>query len=560
MFYDSDINAHHNYLQLAFHHISDMVFLIHRDENGRFRYSTANHKAVEMFSFPDNFQGREISEIMPHSSACIIQKKYQEAMEQQQTITYQSRIETPSGDSGESPRTLDVESKVTPIIDECGRCDYLIAVTRDVTSWVEQNKQFKQALQQVELMFNHTADAVFMFDKDARYTKVNQGFTNILGWTEEELLRDSSISILPAEDSGFPSIWHQLQQGHVIENHYDRRIAKSGRIVNVLASYSPVMEDGKMTGGVAMYKDITELKQVENRLRESEEKYRAIVNHTNDLIRVLDAEGFVQYASPSHKDVLGLPSDFFVGKSILSFTHPDDMDKLQNTINEILETGRSADIEYRRYHKAGTIIWIEAQCTPVLKHNGTVEQIVLVARDVSNRKSREEKLRSMAMYDDLTGLPNRRFFYQELEQTVKVTQRYISSYKSRPALLTLDCDNFKAINDTHGHDIGDKVIKRFAERVQQCLRDADLFSRVGGDEFLILLPNAEKEADVTMIARRILHALEEPLPIENNLLTLTTSIGAAFYKKENSVEQWVRESDKALYKAKTSGEDSFRFY
>ncbi|MGY4691624.1 PAS domain S-box protein [Salibacterium sp. K-3] len=556
MFYYSDINAHHNYLQLALHHISDMVFLIHRDENGRFRYSTANHTAVEMLYFPDNFQGKEISEIMPDSSTRIIQKKYQEAVERQQTITYQSRIEVSSGGSGESPCALDVESKVTPIINECGRCDYLIAVTRDVTSWVEQNKQFKQALQKMELMFNHAADAVFMFDKDARYTKVNQGFTNIFGWTEEELLRDSSISILPEEYPGFKSIWHQLQEGHVVENHYDRRIAKSGCVINVLASYSPVMDDGKMVGGVAMYKDITELKQVEDRLRESEEKYRAIVNHTNDLIRVLDAEGFVQYASPSHKDVLGLPSDFFVGKSILSFTHPDDMDKLQNTINEILETGRSADIEYRRYHKDGAVIWIEARCTPVLNHNRIVQQIVLVARDVSNRKGREEKLRSMAMYDELTRLPNRRFFYQELEQAVKVAERY----KNRPALLTLDCDNFKAINDKHGHVIGDKVIKSFAGRVQQCLRDDDLFSRVGGDEFHILLPNAEKKADVTMIARRILQALEEPLPIDDDLLNLTASIGAAFYKKENSVEQWIRESDKALYKAKTTGKNSFIFY
>ncbi|MDQ0298471.1 diguanylate cyclase (GGDEF)-like protein/PAS domain S-box-containing protein [Salibacterium salarium] len=544
------------YLDMIFNNISDMVFLLSMNDDGSFQYVTANQTAVETLHFPKNFRGKQVSSLMPPASAQVITEKYREAITKQTTITYQTKIEFPTSRGAESTRFNYVESKVTPILNNQGKYEHIIAVTRDVTDWVEQERQLKQVNKQVELMFNHAADAVFMFDHKADYTKVNQGFTNLFGWTEKELVRGKNISILPPTDNDFPNIFEQLQTGNVIQNHHSKRVTKEGQTVDVLASYSPIIEEDRLVGGVALYKDITDMKRMQDRVRESEERYRAIANHTNDLIRTLDRDGIIQYASPSHERVLGMPADFYVGKSVLSFAHPDDMGVLQNMVEHIVQTGESAETEYRRFHKNRDIIWVEAKGTPVMDSKEYVEQIIIVARDISKRKDWEEELMTLALHDELTQLPNRRLFQQELKHSIEDVKRN----NSELAILTMDCDDFKSINDQYGHDVGDEVIKGLAQRINQSLRSTDMVSRMGGDEFHALLTDIYTSKEGELVAERILHEMAKPFHIWNHTLYLTISIGITFYHGHQTVEQLFKESDKALYNAKMTGKNMYCIY
>ncbi|MFC7063491.1 PAS domain S-box protein [Halobacillus seohaensis] len=544
------------YSELIFNNISDMIFLVSADEDGSFRYITANQNAIDTLHFPGDFRGKKIFDLMPSQSAEIITQKYQEALQNKETITYQSQMELPTSNRDLHKRYSSLESKVTPIFNSKGECEHIISVTRDVTAWIEHENQLKQVKEQMDLMFNNAADAVFMFDHHANYTSVNPGFSKLLGWKEEELTHNSSISILPNTENDFPEILAQLRNGNVIQNHHSKRVTKKGKTIDVLASYSPIMEGNELVGGVAMYKDITEIKRMEDRLRESEERYRLIANHTNDLIRVIDLDGIIQYASPSHEPLLGLPSDFYIGKSVASFVHKDDIDKVQRFWKQIAETGESFETEHRLFHKNGDIIWGNTKGTPVLGSDGNVEQIVVVIRDVSTRKHREDELRSMAMHDQLTGLPNRRLLYQQLHNEIENVKRTNKQF----TVLTMDCDNFKHINDNYGHDIGDEIIKGFGQRIHGNLKETDMVSRMGGDEFQAIITNLDETNDVIPIAKRILKVMEQPFKVDHHTLSITTSIGISSYKEDKSLEQLFKESDEALYKAKTIGKNTFCMY
>nr|WP_268968874.1 GGDEF domain-containing protein [Ureibacillus chungkukjangi] len=163
----------------------------------------------------------------------------------------------------------------------------------------------------------------------------------------------------------------------------------------------------------------------------------------------------------------------------------------------------------------------------------------------------------MAFYDALTGIPNRRLFQEKLMQIIKETNRYERKF----AIIYMDIDDFKGINDMLGHDAGDELLKQFAKRVQFCLRESDTFARQGGDEFTILLCEIKEEQDAVIIAERILAALQNPWTISNYEFTTTSSLGVAFYPKDGtSFAELMKYADKAMYEAKETGKNMVRVY
>ncbi|CAJ1004174.1 MULTISPECIES: GGDEF domain-containing protein [Bacillales] len=199
----------------------------------------------------------------------------------------------------------------------------------------------------------------------------------------------------------------------------------------------------------------------------------------------------------------------------------------------------------------------ETILTPICDSNGVCTHVFAVTRDITERKKLESQLAHMAYHDMLTGLPNRRLLLDRMQQAIAKAKRS----NQLLAVLFLDCDNFKDINDTWGHDVGDQFLQVMAKRLTSCVRDVDTVARLGGDEFVILLTSLESETEAAKVAARILDVLQQPWLIAKQQFSITTSIGIAFFPHDGTdTDQLLRHADQALYKAKSSGRNNYRFY
>lgn len=286
-------------------------------------------------------------------------------------------------------------------------------------------------------------------------------------------------------------------------------------------------------------------------LQESEEIFRTIAENVDDLIALLDTDGRRIYNSPSYRKIFG-DDQPEVGSSSFNEIHPEDRDRIQAVFRRTLETGVGERSEFRFLLKDGSIRHIESQGNVVHDASGKVSKVVVVSRDVTERKKIEEKLRHLSYHDMLTGLPNRILFSDRLTQAIAVARR---DKKHALALMFMDLDNFKEINDTFGHAAGDRVLKEVAGRIQDCLRETDTAARMGGDEFVVLLPAIETENDAVLVAEKIRHAVCQLIELnDDHSLHISTSIGIAVYPEHGSEEDSLfKNADAAMYHAKDSG-------
>jgi diguanylate cyclase (GGDEF)-like protein/PAS domain S-box-containing protein len=286
---------------------------------------------------------------------------------------------------------------------------------------------------------------------------------------------------------------------------------------------------------------------VETDLRRSEERFRALVQHTSDVIMVLGPDGYVSYTSPSLLRLLGYEQLVHIGTDIL----PDDeVDRAAQFLVDLMERpGDVAWIELQLRHFDGSFRWFEVGVTNRLD-DPAVAGLVCNMRDVSERRAAQAQLEFQAYHDATTGLPNRWRFLEKLEQSLFES----ATNGTHVAVLFLDIDRFKLVNDTLGHDIGDRLLVTVAERLQGCVRPGDLVSRFGGDEFSLLLGNLTDPDVALRIADRVTQSLREPVLLGEHELFVSASIGIAISPgAEERAGDLLRQSDLAMYIAKDNG-------
>jgi diguanylate cyclase (GGDEF)-like protein/PAS domain S-box-containing protein len=309
--------------------------------------------------------------------------------------------------------------------------------------------------------------------------------------------------------------------------------------------------------GVAMVEHSpNDLTFVERQLHKSVEHFRALIEHASDLIAVLAADGLVRYVSPSSKRVLGYAQEEWVGVDVFPYVHPDDESTVRAAFSYAVQNVGSAHRgEFRFLHRDGSWRILEAITTGSHSETGDLG-IVMNARDISERVAQTAALRYQALHDALTDLPNRTLFHESLQQAILNAQRY----KKPLALLLLDLDRFREINDTFGHHWGDTLLQQVGERLRGALRKSDPISRLGGDEFAVLLPNTGDQSGATRAATRILNVLERAFVVEGHTLNVGASIGIALFPEHGEdLDTLMRRADIAMYAAKrTSG--GFAFY
>ncbi len=331
---------------------------------------------------------------------------------------------------------------------------------------------------------------------------------------------------------------------------------KNGRVVWISDEYVLMSgPDGhRYYRGVML--DITERKISDSGLVPHEQHFRSLVQHASDVILVIDAQGSITYLSPSVERVLGYSPYERTGRSMFELVHPDDLELERETIAELLKrAGSYSCIELRVCHKDGSYRWLEVSLTNLLEDSG-VQGILINYRDISERKKLEEQLRHNALHDPLTGLANRSLLVDRLEHAIVASARR----NEHLAVLFIDLDDFKLINDLLGHAAGDEMLIAAAGRIKPCLRSEDTASRLGGDEFVVLLEGVEHERDATTIAGRILESLHLPFVIGDQEVSIHASIGVAVGDAPQDPQKLLRDADVAMYVAKSRGPGRYEIY
>ena len=296
--------------------------------------------------------------------------------------------------------------------------------------------------------------------------------------------------------------------------------------------------------------------RVRGESRNREELFQIVTENAADMIALVDVKGHRLYNSPAYKRILGYSAAELGETSALEQIHPEDRFKVLEAAREARSTGVGKKLEYRIRHKDGSWRVLESIAGTIRDEKGDVTKLVIVNRDITDRKHAEEQAEHNSLHDALTGLPNRTLFLDRLEQLYLRTQRN----PERPyALLFVDLDNFKEINDSLGHTVGDGLLQSAATRLQACLRGSDTVSRQGGDEFLVLLTEVTSVLDTDVIADKLKKAMAESHLIGNHQIRVTLSIGISLYPDDGSeVGALLSHADTAMYFAKRSGRNAYR--
>jgi diguanylate cyclase (GGDEF)-like protein/PAS domain S-box-containing protein len=295
----------------------------------------------------------------------------------------------------------------------------------------------------------------------------------------------------------------------------------------------------------------------EEELRESEERFRLSFCYAAVGMAHLSADGQLLRANFKLQEVLGYSQDELLNMTFQDITHPDDVAEALAQQQRIIQ-GEIKDYsqEKRFIHKHGHHVWVNVTISSMFSGRGNFRFIAMV-EDISKRKSVENQMRYLASYDGLTDLPNRTVLQERLADAIILAQRA----RQHVAVLFIDLDRFKNINDSLGHDVGDQVLKEAASRLSKALRTRDTVSRHGGDEFVVILTEIKNQSDVLTVVGKISHALSGPMMLQGHELYVSGSIGVSMYPQDgrNSVTL-MKNADTAMYHAKKSGGSGFQFY
>jgi len=301
--------------------------------------------------------------------------------------------------------------------------------------------------------------------------------------------------------------------------------------------------------------EVEERKAAERALRASEERFRSLVQNSSDVISIVDADGGVRYHSESVRRVLGYDPGELVDGDPLTLVHPDDRERVARFVAEAaLRPGVTPAETWRIRHRDGT--WLHSETVAAnLLEDPNVRGLVLNTRDVSDRKELEAQLVHQAFHDGLTGLANRTLFAERVEHALA------RSDKGDLAVLFIDLDDFKNVNDSLGHAAGDQLLVAAARRLQGCLRPADTAARLGGDEFAVLLERVTDAEAASAVAGRVLDTLHQPFGLNGRTIPIKASVGVATGRPgTDEAEELLRNADVAMYAAKAGGKDRYELF
>ncbi|MCP3961993.1 MAG: EAL domain-containing protein [bacterium] len=430
-------------------------------------------------------------------------------------------------------------------------------VLRDIT----QRKQTEAALRESERryrsLFEGVPVGVYRISKRGELVLFNGALVELLGAPNREMLEGFDTGSLYVEEEDREA-WKVMMQYEGRVESFETRIRRLDGTKIWVRSYAQALRDAKgaIIGYEAIFEDVTDRKRAEDALRTSEERFRSLVQNASDMITILDRQRRVLYQSPASVRLLGFEPSERAGTDGFEQVHPQDRQRLDALFADLLENPRKSQrLEYRMRHADGSWRVLESKITNLLE-NPAVCGMVINSRDVSDRKRAEDQLLHDALHDALTGLPNRSLFMDRLGHCVERRSR---EKDYRCAVLFLDLDRFKMVNDSYGHAVGDQLLVQASHRLKGCLRPNDSLARLGGDEFAVLLDDVKDASNAVRVAKRIQQELEMAFQLGGRELYSSASIGIAL-SADTGPEDILRDADTAMYRAKSDGRAGYAIF
>lgn len=427
-----------------------------------------------------------------------------------------------------------------------------------------ENRRLEEIRERLRLILKSVGEGIYGLDMQGRVNFINPAASRMLGWEAHELIgRPMHETVHHSHANGAPypkercPIYAALKDGAVHTVDDEVFWSKDGSCFPVRYTSTPVVRQGQPFGTVVIFRDITARKRREAALQYSEERYRSLVTATASVVWTAAPDGAIVEDAPSWQAFTGQTPAEYKGLGWLSAIHPDDRRRNAESWRRGLKSRTPVKVEDRLRHRDGRYRDMLVRAVPVFDADGRLREWVGHCSDITARKQAEARLRHLASHDALTALPDRILFMDRLGQALADARRH----KRSAAVLYLDLDGFKQINDTLGHDAGDLLLKEAAQRLLACVRANDTVARMGGDEFTIILTDIAQAEDVNPIAGKILAALSERFQVAGNELFVTASIGVSLYPGHGGdPHHLLKNADAAMYAAKQQGKNCYRYY
>lgn len=402
-------------------------------------------------------------------------------------------------------------------------------------------------------IFDAAPIGMALIDPEGNVLLHNAAFRAVLDYDPATITRIGAVTLThPADRAVTIQLFGELCAGLRDVYTQEKRVRyRAGHWVWVCLTVSAIRAtDGALLYTISMVENITERKATEAALRASEERFRALIHNATDIIAIMEPDGTRRYASPALQRTLGYPDDAELPPDDFALVHPDDLATIQASLQDCLSAPRTqAEIAYRLRAHDGSWCHFEAIITNLLD-NEVIDGLVINSRNVTARKEAEAQLLHWAFHDPLTNLPNRQLFMDRTAQALGRARRTTGAV----AILSVDIDRFKLINDSLGHSVGDELLAAVGARLLNAAREGDTVARLSGDLFAILVEDLRDAGEALTIAERLRTMLSRPFNVGEREVVISVSLGIALSARgRHTADDLLRDADRALSRAKELG-------
>jgi diguanylate cyclase (GGDEF)-like protein/PAS domain S-box-containing protein len=523
-----------------------------RDDAGRLvdlRYAEANRAAVEYNRRPrEELIGATMLELFPR------------LLDQGPLASYFAAIETGV------PMVLDDVAYANEILKDTRRYDLrgvkngdgLALTWRDVTDRFAAQQELARSQEEYRLLAEHASDFVTRSSPEGVILWASPSVTRALGWSAEELVGRSGLALAHPDDvEQMRGESTRLNAGVAVEVSF-RALHKNGTFRWFRLTARPVLgEDGRVVARVTAWRDVQD-ETVERQAREaSEGMFRKAMQSAAIGMIIASTDGRIRLVNPALCEMLARDTDWLCAHRLVDLVHPDDVGITLKERARLLEGDDDSVMGQLRLMRGdGTSIWARRTAVLVRDAAGAPESFVLQVEDVTAERRAREQLAFQAFHDPLTGLRNRAWIFDMLESDLAEARREGGTV----GVLYVDLDNFKLVNESLGHVAGDEMLAAMAHRIATALPGDLRIGRFGGDEFLVVIPEAEGVHVVESVAERIAQAVAAPLVVAGHSVVTTASIGVALSNDDSTPQSLLRDADSAAYRAKSSGRARWHFF
>jgi diguanylate cyclase (GGDEF)-like protein/PAS domain S-box-containing protein len=444
---------------------------------------------------------------------------------------------------------------------DTGEAVHMTGTVMDITERTRIEEMLKKSEEQMRSLLMSTGEAIYGIDLDGNCTFANDACAWTLGYSDASELLGKNMHELAhhshANGNHYPQEECQIYQAFRMGNgtHVSDEVfwRPNGESFPVEYHSEPIIQDGKVTGAVVSFSDISERKRAEERLLLSDRVFR----NTSEAIIITTPNGEIIEVNPAFEDITGWKRDEIIGQNPrIMKSDRQDPSFYKTMWQHIHKHGWwSGEIWDRKKSGEEYPKWLTINA--VKDADKKITHYIGIFSDISKAKATEQQLQQMAFYDTLTGLPNRTLCRERMEQELKNARRQ----NSKVALLFLDLDRFKDINDSLGHSAGDLLLVQAAQRLRHCVRETDTVARLGGDEFNVILGGIENPQASQRIAEKIIECMADPFIIQGHEINMGASIGISLYPDNGTdYDTLSKSADTAMYKAKEAGRNTYRFF